>query len=43
MKQPANFGMLYGLSDSRIGADNADLLKHEKRLVKGAKNEPKDT
>ncbi|RTZ13489.1 hypothetical protein EJ063_20030 [Vibrio aquaticus] len=26
MKQPANIGMFYGLSDSRTEADNADLL-----------------
>ncbi|EGR0395142.1 hypothetical protein RGL55_004522 [Vibrio parahaemolyticus] len=26
MKQPANIGMFYGLKDSRISADNTDLL-----------------
>ena len=38
MKQPANIGMYYGLRNSRILADNADLLRQLGRTDKGTKN-----
>ncbi|WP_046224034.1 hypothetical protein [Vibrio sp. ECSMB14106] len=38
MKQPANIDMFYGLRNSRIEADNADLLRKLGRTAKGAKN-----
>ncbi|EHJ9985910.1 hypothetical protein KB976_005075 [Vibrio parahaemolyticus] len=38
MKQPANIDMFYGLRNSRIWADNADLLRQLRRTAKGAKN-----
>ncbi|WP_391091023.1 hypothetical protein [Vibrio sp. NH-UV-68] len=38
MKQPTNIDMFYGLRNSRIWADNADLLKKLERMAKGTKN-----
>ena len=38
MKQPANIDMFYGLRNSRIWADNADLLRQLEWTAKGAKN-----
>ncbi len=38
MKQSTNIDMFYGLRNSRIWADNADLLKKLKRMAKGTKN-----
>ncbi|EGR2798223.1 hypothetical protein DU976_20655 [Vibrio navarrensis] len=38
MKQPANIYMFYGLRNSRILADNADLLRQLERTAKRAKN-----
>ncbi|TOK02725.1 hypothetical protein CGI25_25920 [Vibrio parahaemolyticus] len=38
MKQPANIDMFYGLRDSRIWDDNADLLRQLRRIAKGTKN-----
>ncbi|HAS8174058.1 TPA: hypothetical protein I7680_21575 [Vibrio vulnificus] len=37
MRQPANFGMFYGLSDSRTWADNAELPTPESRWPERAK------
>ncbi|MDA0130664.1 hypothetical protein OH458_21605 [Vibrio sp. MarTm2] len=37
MKQPANIDMFYGLRNSRIWADNADLLSQLERTAKGIK------
>ncbi|NVC52929.1 hypothetical protein [Vibrio diabolicus] len=39
MKQPTNIGMFYWLRDSRIWADNADLLRHSNELPKGQRTE----
>ena len=39
MKQPANFGMFYGWSDSRKEADNGTLLSLLRTTLKGAKND----
>ncbi|EGQ9279621.1 hypothetical protein FR274_21950 [Vibrio vulnificus] len=38
MKQPTNIYMFYGLRNSRIWADNADLLRQLERMAKGTKN-----
>ncbi|EHD0099434.1 hypothetical protein JZN58_004448 [Vibrio vulnificus] len=38
MKQPANIDMFYGLRNSRIWADNADLLRQLERTARGTKN-----
>jgi hypothetical protein len=38
MKQPTNIDMFYGMRDSRIWDDNADLLRQLGRSAKGAKN-----
>ncbi|ELB2832004.1 hypothetical protein QNF05_004728 [Vibrio alginolyticus] len=38
MKQPANIDMFYGLRNSRIWVDNADLLSQLERTAKGTKN-----
>ncbi|MCU8215054.1 hypothetical protein M2G96_12350 [Vibrio vulnificus] len=38
MKQPTYIDMFYGLRNSRIWADNVDLLRQLERTAKGAKN-----
>ncbi|KYN90305.1 hypothetical protein ATY35_21155 [Vibrio cidicii] len=38
MKQPTNIDMFYGRRNSRIWADNVDLLRQLERMAKGAKN-----
>ncbi|MCS0378664.1 hypothetical protein [Vibrio diabolicus] len=43
VKQPANIDMFYRLRNSRIWADNADLLKQLGRTAKGAKNRDRRT
>ncbi|WP_206779835.1 hypothetical protein, partial [Vibrio vulnificus] len=43
MKQPANIDMFYGLRNSRIWADNADLLRQLGRTAKGEKNRDRRT
>ncbi|OCP69614.1 hypothetical protein AKH03_20995 [Vibrio parahaemolyticus] len=35
MRQPANLGMFYGLSDSRILDDKARLPRNQSKLPKG--------
>ncbi|EGR0316144.1 hypothetical protein FL840_23335 [Vibrio parahaemolyticus] len=38
MKQPTDIDMFYRLRNSRIWADNTDLLRQLERMAKGTKN-----